>query len=400
MERSERPIVIGGGAAGLAACMTLEAAGHAPLLLEAQEKLGGRLRTDYLPDGTPVDVGFQVLLTAYPELKRWTDIPALNPVAFVPGAKVFLGNRWRTLADPRRWPGSIPATLSSGIGNWGDRMRILRLVREACSGTDASIQNGLNTGNTLEFLRSRNLSEGFIQGFLRPFFSGIFLDDSLSPPPAQFLYTLRMFAMGDAVRPERGMQALVDQWVGRLENTEIRCKAVVTDVLANEVKLEGGEILPGAGVIDTVSPSSGLDWNACYNAVFTCGAPVFGKPIIGLLPGARCVTNLHFMEDVQGEEGKGRLNVTAVFTASANGGESMEECVRSDLQAVGMEVGELQWSTHIAQALPKLTQVQSARVNPKREGVYIAGDHTAAPSLDAALRSGRMAAEHWLKDQG
>jgi len=78
----------------------------------------------------------------------------------------------------------------------------------------------------------------------------------------------------------------------------------------------------------------------------------------------------------------------------------MGECLRSVLQAVGMDVGELQWLTHIAQALPKLTQVQSARVNPKREGVYIAGDHTAAPSLDAALRSGRIAAEHWLKDRG
>lgn len=400
MEPSNRPVVIGGGAAGIAACMTLEAAGHSPLLLEAQEKLGGRLKTNHLPDGTPVDVGFQVLLTAYPELKRWTDIPALNPVTFVPGAKVFLGNRWRTLADPRRWPGSIPATLSSGIGNWGDRMRILRLVGEACSGTDESIQDGLNTGNTLDFLRSRGFSEDFIQGFLRPFFSGIFLDDSLSPPPAQFLYTLRMFAMGDAVRPERGMQALVEQWMARLENTEIRYHAVVTDVQANEVKLEGGEVLACAGVIDTVSPVKGLEWNACYNAVFTCGSPAFGKPIIGLLPGARCVTNLHFMEDVQGEEGRGRLNVTALFPASVNGGESMEKGVRSDLDAVGLEVGALQWSTHIAEALPKLTQVQSARLNPKRDGVYLAGDHTAAPSLDAALRSGRMAAEQWLKDKG
>ena len=37
----------------------------------------------------------------------------------------------------------------------------------------------------------------------------------------------------------------------------------------------------------------------------------FGQPIIGLLPEAESVTNVHFMEDVQGEEGRGKLNVTA-----------------------------------------------------------------------------------------
>ena len=29
-------------------------------------------------------------------------------------------------------------------------------------------------------------------------------------------------------------------------------------------------------------------------------------------------------------------------------------------------------------------------------GVHLAGDHLAAPSLDAALRSGRLAAESWM----
>ena len=102
MDTPERPIVVGGGAAGLAACLTLESLGFAPLLLEASDRLGGRLRTDRMEDGTPVDRGFQILLTAYPELERWADIPALDPVAFVPGARIRSGTRWKTVADPRR----------------------------------------------------------------------------------------------------------------------------------------------------------------------------------------------------------------------------------------------------------------------------------------------------------
>ena len=38
---NDRPIVVGGGAAGLAACLTLESQGHAPILLEASDRLGG-----------------------------------------------------------------------------------------------------------------------------------------------------------------------------------------------------------------------------------------------------------------------------------------------------------------------------------------------------------------------
>ena len=96
----ERPVVVGGGAAGLIACLTLEKAGHSPLLLEADDQLGGRLRTETLSDGTRVDVGFQILLTAYPELQKWADIEALDPVRFVPGAKVHYRGRWKTVADP------------------------------------------------------------------------------------------------------------------------------------------------------------------------------------------------------------------------------------------------------------------------------------------------------------
>ena len=109
MTGNDRPIVVGGGAAGLAACLTLESQGHTPLLLEASDRLGGRLRTERMADGTPVDVGFQVLLTAYPELQRWVDVASFGPCsAFVPGARIEKGT-----ADGRPWPtrAACPAAL-------------------------------------------------------------------------------------------------------------------------------------------------------------------------------------------------------------------------------------------------------------------------------------------------
>ena len=110
MAATECPIVVGGGAAGLAACLTLEASGHAPILLESSNRLGGRLHTERMEDGTAVDRGFQVLLTAYPEFQRWFEPDNLDLVAFVPGAMIRKGGQWKTIADPRRLPGSLPAT--------------------------------------------------------------------------------------------------------------------------------------------------------------------------------------------------------------------------------------------------------------------------------------------------
>lgn len=398
MAGTDRPIVVGGGAAGLAACRTLEAAGHAPILLEAGDRLGGRLRTERMADGTPVDRGFQVLLTAYPELRRWVDLAALDPIAFIPGAMIRKGGGWKTLADPRRLPGSIFATLTSGVGTWGDRIRILRLVARACSGDPLSVQDGLTQGTTMEFLKDKGFTDGFIRDFLQPFFSGIFLDGSLSAPPAQFLYTLRMFASGAVVRPRRGIEAVVEQLAGGLKKTEVRLGTSVVDTQAQSVGLADGSRIEGPCVISTIGGREAVEWNAAFNAVFDCETPAFGRPIIGLVPDADCVTNVHFMADVQGAEGEGMLNVTALPPSKAQANPaSMEGLIRRDLERAGIAVGDMVWHAVIPQALPKLSSVASAPARLRDEaGVYLAGDHLAAPSLDAALRSGRLAAKAWM----
>ena len=393
----DRPIVVGGGAAGLAACRTLEAAGHAPILLEAGDRLGGRLRTERMADGTPVDRGFQVLLTAYPELRRWVDLAALDPIAFIPGALIRKGDGWKTVADPRRLPGSILATLTSGVGTWGDRIRILRVVARACSGDPMSVQDGLTEGTTMEFLQSEGFTDGFIREFLQPFFSGIFLDGSLSPPGTVSLHAAHVRLGSGGSAPE-GIEAVADQLAGGLEKTEVRLGTAVVDIEAQSVGLADGSRIEGSCVISTIGGREAVEWNAAFNAVFACEAAAFGRPIIGLLPDANCVTNVHFMEDVQGAEGEGMLNVTALPPDPSQADPAfMEAHIRRDLDQAGLSVGDMVWHAAIPQALPRLSSVASTPARLTDEaGVYLAGDHHAAPSLDAALRSGRLAAEAWM----
>ena len=61
-------MIVGGGLAGLACARALHLAGVSFKLVEAAERVGGRVRTDEV-EGFLLDRGFQVMLPAYPEAR-------------------------------------------------------------------------------------------------------------------------------------------------------------------------------------------------------------------------------------------------------------------------------------------------------------------------------------------
>ena len=64
-KKKEKVVIIGSGVSGLTASRVLEEAGFSPVILEAESRLGGRLKSDNV-EGYVLDHGFQVLLTEYP----------------------------------------------------------------------------------------------------------------------------------------------------------------------------------------------------------------------------------------------------------------------------------------------------------------------------------------------
>src|SRR5690606_2248288 len=98
-------LVVGGGLAGLAAARVAQTRGVDWRLVEASERLGGRVATDMV-EGFAIDRGFQVLLTAYPSLSTHLDELALG--RFTPGAWVRVDHGDKTAfhraIDPWRRP--------------------------------------------------------------------------------------------------------------------------------------------------------------------------------------------------------------------------------------------------------------------------------------------------------
>ena len=80
--------ILGGGISGIIAALELESKGAYPIIYESSDRLGGRVKTDFFDD-IPLDHGFQVLLTAYPEVIKYLDLSALELHYFKPGAYIF-----------------------------------------------------------------------------------------------------------------------------------------------------------------------------------------------------------------------------------------------------------------------------------------------------------------------
>ena len=93
--------IIGGGISGLIAAQVLENYGFAPIVLEASDRVGGRVKTD-LVNGYLLDHGFQVLLSNYPAAKKYLNYKELELQEFKSGAAIFVNGKQKVIGDPLR----------------------------------------------------------------------------------------------------------------------------------------------------------------------------------------------------------------------------------------------------------------------------------------------------------
>lgn len=206
-------VIIGGGLAGLNCARRLHAAGRSFVLLEAADRLGGRVRTETIsaPEGDYlVDRGFQVLLTAYPKAAEAFDYDALDLKCFYPGALVFHDGEFHRVADPRRRPGEALKGFRSPIATMRDKIRLAEMSLRVLAGPVDRIWSRPDRP-AIESLRDEGFAKTTIERFFRPFFGGVFFDPQLTSSSRMLEFTYRMFAQGRVCVPTNGMGALPAQ---------------------------------------------------------------------------------------------------------------------------------------------------------------------------------------------
>ncbi|MEB3221747.1 MAG: FAD-dependent oxidoreductase [Candidatus Sericytochromatia bacterium] len=285
-------IVVGAGMAGLACADGLRAAGWQPIVLEAAARPGGRVGSQRHPSGHLIDRGFQVLFSAYPTVGRVLDLPALDLRAYDAGALVRVGGAWRPFANPFAHPGDAFGSATAGLIQPADALALARLALEAGLGGGSP---GLSTR---EYLARLGFSEVFVNRFLSPFFSGIWLDRTLDVEASVFRFYWRLLLLGRAVVPTGGMQALPDQLAGRLPVGALRLGTQVAALHRTEGRVTGvvltdGQRLEAAHVVLATPPhetarlldeAPAVRGKAALTLYFSAAKAPFARRLIALSP--------------------------------------------------------------------------------------------------------------------
>ncbi|SDT67111.1 NAD(P)/FAD-dependent oxidoreductase [Actinoplanes derwentensis] len=395
-------VIVGGGLAGLSAARRLDRAGVEWLLVEASDRLGGRVATDVI-EGWHLDRGFQVLNTAYPRLSALADVDALDMRYFTSGVLVRRGGALHRLENPLREPLTTPKTLLSGIGSLADRLKFAALATR-CATLPVNRLLDMPETSTQEMLRAAGLSHRIIEEALRPFFSGVFADRSLDTSSHVAAMVLRSFTRGRIGVPAAGMAALPAAIAGPLPFPQLLVGARTLSLGPGMVVTEGGELRCRAVIVAT-DPlgAAGLlggrlprpDVHSLTTYYFGADHAPIDEPIL-LLDGDRreIIANTVVMSNAAPEyapSGKSLIAATVVGTsAPSSASDAVIRVELSRIYGTPADDWELLEVISIPQALPSASPPQARLRQPVNlgDGLFVAGDHRDSPSLQGAMASG------------
>lgn len=396
-------VVVGAGLAGLACATRLQRRGVDARLLEATDTIGGRVRTDVV-DGHLCDVGFQLLNPAYPALRDLVDLDELMLQPFAAGVRVRRGTKASTLADPRREPRLLAATLRSGLLRPRELAALARWVAPAVGGEKRILSR---TDETLaESLEAVGVRGPLRQQVLEPFLAGVLADDSGATSARYARMLVRWFLLGTPALPRDGMRALPAQLAAGLQDpveTGVRVVGVDRGTPGPTVRLESGSITARAVVVATdVDEAAGL------------GAAPEVPPVGGLvtwwfstptgMPRDRLlvvdgdggpVVNTAVVSSAApsyAPAGRDLVQVTALAEAQLSDEAALAQASR--LWRTDVDAWHLLVRHDVVRALPSaVPPLDPARPSQLGDGLFVCGDHRSTPSIQGALASGLRAAD-------
>lgn len=400
-------VIVGGGAAGLAAARYLTAAGVEVVLLEAAARLGGRIVTDMV-DGFRLDRGFQVVNTAYPALPDFVDIGRLD-LRFFDHAVLLADDHGRhLLADPRRHR-DLPPLRQLPVPLTGLARLAVLSVRLGYQDPEALLTEPETAAASY---LSERIGERTMRLLAEPFLTGVFGYAPLLTSSRVLAMIWRAFVRGRIGVPGDGMQRLIDVLAAPLPPGRLYLNTPVTAINGQLAHTAEGAVHARA-VIVAADPAA--------SARLVPGLPVPRQRIL--------VTTYHATDEppvrrpVLLLDGTGRSGIanSVVLTLAAPGYAPAGRHLVATTAPAEADLDEVAIRRHLAVLYGQPTgdweHLQTVRAEPGltvapppqgrlrkpvrlSDTLFVAGDHRDTPSLQGALVSGRRAARAVLRDLG
>lgn len=417
-------VVVGAGLAGLACARKLYRSGVPVIVVDAEDRPGGRLKTDNV-GGFLLDHGFQVYLTAYPAASRELDHDKLALGKFEQGAHIFADGGLHLLE-----PQSLGEMIRNRFAVARDKFipiaekKLLGKLADSVGQISPRQAFASEPSTTLSFLEKFGFDDVIIDRFFRPFLGGIFLDTDLQFDSRQFQFIWGMMHQGEVGIPAGGMQALSNQIAADIPRYLFRFGNPVTEVLKDDrgrprgVRLDTSEeIAAETVVIATDAPTA---------------ARLAGQPNV---EGAKSSTCLYFETPtpfvdgaylVLNGSGEGIVNHVAPVSNAApsyapagkhlasvtilgnpeESDEALAELVKQELDSWAPSKGTYMWRFIRAYRTSYAQMKQSVGFREKlpnnatqTPGLYWAGEFTENASIDGAIRSGLECAAMVLSER-
>ncbi len=224
MDRNQHVIVVGAGAAGLAATYTLNKHGIDVILLEAKDRAGGRM-TGEIIDGFHFDTGAAGFFAAYetvPRIAGELGVPLKDVNRKEHALGVFLDGKLRTLGDPyslrRLWP-NLKTLFSFKLLSPKALVQLLKLIkflrsrREDLLFEDYSGVLDLDAQENISDFLSNRFGGAFLENFLQPSWTALVLsypEDSSMGYGAVFMWNSFWDPSLRLITAEKGVGQLAD----------------------------------------------------------------------------------------------------------------------------------------------------------------------------------------------
>ncbi len=396
--------IIGAGLAGLSAALYLDRAGFEVTVYEKSDRIGGVVTTDYV-DGFYLDVGFQVILDSYPEVRR---------IFGNDGLELRYFDRGLTYIDDDGSQRSL--SVPENLGDWRKSFQLLgqftlfeklslgHIAFDAYMSRNEAKANFQNDTLREYMRRRRRLSEGAFDSYIAPFMRGVTLAPNLDVSADFALFVIGNFIAGKAGVPDTGMADLPAGLASKMRRDAIVLSKAAVEVSDTFVRFDDGEVVEHDYLVLAVKASDAqqilggevtVEYRGVRNFYFATEREIHGGATLKVSTSfANPITTSVVISQVSKSYAPKGVNLISVSSLDIEKDHS--EIASATAAIYGLDPADLSIvrSYYVDNALPAKYGANSAfglkQQYSKR--IRIAGDFMTNPSIDGALMAGREVA--------